>query len=703
MKKQSSNKNKQAFNNTIEKIKQFNYKKAYKKVKKNIKGILLYNRQFVAYVILALISCILVRVFTIGTKFEFWPMFFDLSVIILFGSLSFLVKPKKRYIPLQIILIIITIMNIINAVYYAFYDFASFSLLSSLGQASDVTGAIFEQLKIHHFIYLIMPIAFWYINKTLKEKDYFNVVEKYDGGKRMFLEVLIIGGICLFINISSLTGTDISRLTKQWNREYIVKRFGIVVYQGNDLFQTIRSKLSSIFGYEEAESNFITYYTENPYQQDKNKYTNLFEGYNVVTIHMESIMTFLIDLKVNGVEVTPNLNRLTKESMYFDNFYAQISSGTSSDTEFTYSSSLLPVQLGTVNVSYYNRSYQTLQSLLKEKNYYTFSMHGNKASMWNRNRMHPSLGYEEFYSSEFYKIDEIVGLGLSDKSFFTQSESILNDIDEMVKDKDNDYKNWMGTIITLSNHTPFDINNYIDETELFDVTYHTGKKDENGEEIIFEYLEGTTIGNYLKSAHYADECLGEFIDYVKGNDMFKKTLFVMYGDHAAQLSKNQFKTFINYDFETGKQMEKEDENYVDYDYYENELFKKTPLVIWTPNETKNEKLKGKFSYPMGMIDVLPTISNMLNITPKYALGHDIFMTKNNNVIIFPNGNFLSKKVYYYNSKNEYKMLDKNGILEDDYIEKNKKHAEEMLRLSNDIIVYDLIAKAGEKVGEKDNE
>ena len=185
--------------------------------------------------------------------------------------------------------------------------------------------------------------------------------------------------------------------------------------------------------------------------------------------------------------------------------------------------------------------------------------------------------------------------------------------------------------------------------------------------------------------------------------MFKKTLFVMYGDHAAQLSKNQFKTFINYDFETGKQMEKEDENYVDYDYYENELFKKTPLVIWTPNETKNEKLKGKFSYPMGMIDVLPTISNMLNITPKYALGHDIFMTKNNNVIIFPNGNFLSKKVYYYNSKNEYKMLDKNGILEDDYIEKNKKHAEEMLRLSNDIIVYDLIAKAGEKVGEKDNE
>ena len=47
-------------------------------------------------------------------------------------------------------------------------------------------------------------------------------------------------------------------------------------------------------------------------------------------------MNFLINLKINGVEVTPNLNKLVNESMYFDKFYPQVSVGTSSDTEFTF-------------------------------------------------------------------------------------------------------------------------------------------------------------------------------------------------------------------------------------------------------------------------------------------------------------------------------------------------------------------------------
>ena len=140
----------------------------------------------------------------------------------------------------------------------------------------------------------------------------------------------------------------------------------------------------------------------------------------------------------------------------------------------------MPAQSGTVFVSYYNRNYVTLEKLLSEKKYYTFSMHGNKASMWNRSKMHVSLGYDDFYSEEYYNVDETVGLGLSDKSFFTQSEALIKQISDMVSDS-SDYNNWMGTMITLSNHTPFD-----DESlkNSFDVTYHTGKYDENGNEIV---------------------------------------------------------------------------------------------------------------------------------------------------------------------------------------------------------------------------
>lgn len=682
------------------KLKNFDFSLFIRKNKKNYANFFRYNVQFISYVLLCLLSCSLLRTFTIGKFFDLGAIFFDLALILVFGAFAYLFKPRKQFPYFLTIMIVITIMNVINSVYYSFFNsYASFGLLASLSQTGEVTDAVYEKIKLTHLIYIILPVIYYFIHKYLVKKDYFSVVEKIEAGKKLFIEVLLFSGICLSINVAFLTGTDVSRFSKQWNREYNVERFGIIVYQLNDGVQTIINRLSSLFGYEEAVERFTTYFKENPYKHEENEYTDLFEGYNVVVMHLESIMSFLIDLKINGEEVTPNLNKLVKESMYFDNFYPQVSAGTSSDTEFTFSSSLMPVQSGTVFVSYYNRSYITLQNLLADKGYYTFSMHGNKASMWNRNKMHPKLGYMDFYSQDHYTIDEEVGLGLSDHSFFKQSESIIKDINTMVNDTD-EYNNYMGTIITLSNHTPF-MKDGIPFSN-FDVTYHTGKKDILGNEIIYDYLEEkdlTMMGNYIKSVHYADKCLGEYLDYVRSNHEYDKTLFVLYGDHAAQLSRKEFGRFINYDFLTGEQREESDPKYVDYDYYENELFKKTPLILWT----KDKKITGKISYPMGMIDCLPTLANMLGIVNKYQLGHDIFSIKDDNVVVFPNGNFLTNKVYYNNSKNETKIFFESEILDDDYIDKRRKYADEILTISNDIIVYNLIERvvnAESKVGGK---
>ena len=73
-----------------------------------------------------------------------------------------------------------------------------------------------------------------------------------------------------------------------------------------------------------------------------NSYTNIFEGKNVIVIHGESMMTNAMDLEFNGQQVTPTLNKLRDEGMFFSNFYSQVSVGTSSDSELTYNTSLLP-------------------------------------------------------------------------------------------------------------------------------------------------------------------------------------------------------------------------------------------------------------------------------------------------------------------------------------------------------------------------
>ena len=101
---------------------------------------------------------------------------------------------------------------------------------------------------------------------------------------------------------------------------------------------------------------------------------------------------------------------------------------------------------------------------------------------------------------------------------------------------------------------------------------------------------------------------------------------------------------------------------------------------------------------MGMIDVLPTLGNMFGFKSDYALGNDIFNIKNDNIVIFPNGNFLTNKVYYNNSKSEYKLLDeKSMVIDEEYIPEMKNYTEKMLELSNNIIVYNLIELEGDKI------
>ena len=98
-----------------------------------------------------------------------------------------------------------------------------------------------------------------------------------------------------------------------------------------------------------------------------------------------------------------------------------------------------------------------------------------------------------------------------------------------------------------------------------------------------------------------------------------------------------------------------------------------------------------------MIYVLPTVGNMVGFSSKYALGHDIFEIKDNNIIPFPNGNFLTSNVYYNNSKGEYKVLKESAVIDENTIENGKEYTEKVLEISNDIIVYNLIETEGDNI------
>ena len=459
-------------------------------------------------------------------------------------------------------------------------------------------------------------------------------------------------------------------------------RFGIYIYQSSDLVSSIQPKLNSMFGYDKAKKNFNDYFADKG-EMKTNEYTNIFKDKNVLVIHAESMQQNLIDLEFNDLKVTPTLNKLAEEGMYFSNYYSQVSVGTSSDAELTFSTSLMPTKSGTAFVSYPNREYNSIQKLLKEQGYYTFSMHANNADFWNRRTMYKSLGYDYFYSKKDYEVtaENTIGLGLSDIEFFTQSIPKLQKIDE-------ENENWYGVMIMLTNHTPFSDTDKYGEFPV-DIKETITNEDGTTEDVSFPYMAGTKLGNYFKSAHYADGALGNFITQLDEAGLLEDTVLVIYGDHDARLSKKDYNRLYNYDKENDKILDEDDPNYKEYGSYQYELGRKVPFIIWT-KDMEDTKYNQEIKEVMGMYDALPTLGNMLGIYNEYQLGNDIFNVIGNNIVCFPNGNWVTNKAYYNSQKVEYLSLNGEAISEEE-INYNTEYTNKLLDVSNDIIVFNLLA------------
>ena len=715
-----------------------------KSIPGKIKGFCSTHMLFMLFVFSALVNSFVLRAFTVKFTYNFVkPILADVAAVLIIGTFGFLIKPKRRIIYYMIFNCIFVFLCITNSIYYTNYkSFASVSLLSTASQLGGVMDAVTKNImEPKDLLFLWSVVAMIVLSIFIKKKkpDYYENLAKKKRGKRYFLCTLIIG--LAFAGTAALmfTGTDYSRLRKQWNREYTLATFGLYTYQISDTVQSIYSKVNLMFGYDESKEQFTNFYTDKDTKDavsKQNDYSNIFKGKNMLVIHAESIQGFTLSTCMNGEEVTPTLNKLASEGLYFSNFYAQESVGTSSDSEFTFSTSLMPASTGTVAINYWDRNYTSIQKLIKEKGYFVFSMHGNNGSYWNRINLHNSLGYDKFfnYSTDF-DIDETIGLGLSDKSFFRQAVPKIKDIDQ-------NNKNWYGALIMLTNHTPF---TDIERVSDFDVDFKYKKiNEETGlyEEVSAPFLEGTKLGSYLKSVHYADEALAQLLQDMDKEGLLDDTVVIIYGDHDAKVKEEEYDRYFNYNPFTDSVLEEGDPGYIPVDDFYYNINRQVPFIIWEKEADFEPK---EITTVMGMYDVLPTLGNMFGFSDPYALGHDIMSIDSDkeNVVIFPNGNFVTDSIYYNSQKDIYfdlkdyknvaecvscnqkykdmpipiydetrdgifKAIDDedyseaacearkdDGVVDEAYIQAYSDYAELRISISNSIIYYDMINKTAD--------
>lgn len=550
----------------------------------------------------------------------------DLVILLLICSFSFLVRKRNLY--FLIFSIILSSICCINSVYYNNYnDFASVYLFETMFQAFKLPSeAVTSVFQVSDFIFIwqiLLMIILYRMNK-------------YEKNVTNFKRSLLVTFSLFVIILLTCNSNDIYRLTHDWNKSYVVRNFGIYSYQVNDIFTVTKKFICPNCGKEEAQVIVDEYFRNKG--TEENEYTNIFKDKNILFIHAESVQQMFLNSEINNQVITPNLNKLASEGLYFSNYYSQESVGTSSDTEFTITNSILPVGTGTVFINYDYNNYQSMIKSFEEIGYYTFSMHGNICEYWNRSQMYQAIGYDKFYCYNDYNLDDQIGIGLSDKSFFSQSADIISDIH-------NNYDKFYGTLIMLTNHTPF----YNDGKVEFDVGN----------------MEGTKIGNYLKLLHYADEAIGEFITKLDDLGVLEDTVIVIYGDHDAKFTIKQYEEYL------GK----------DIDFYEYEQLTKVPLIIWT----KDKQVQGEITKIMGAYDVMPTLANMFDFEYEYALGHDIFSI-DENIVVFPNGNWVTDKVYYNNQLSDYKVYNE---VSEEYLKENEEKAKKVVEISNYLIRYNL--------------
>jgi len=609
------------------------------------------NLMFVTFVISGVINSFLLRVTTVGFNYNFIkPILADLALCLFFGLFGFCFRPRRRFPYFLAVNIFFVILSAGNSIYYTNYrSFLSVSLISTASQLGGVMNAVTNLIEIKHFIFvwsIAAQIAVYVLIKK-KKPEYFDEVEKMHMSRKDALSSFATALISLGIFAATLTGTDVSRLAKQWNREYVVGTFGLYTYQISDTVSCVHAKVSMWLGYDETQQAFAQFYnnrSQDETEQAGNEYTNIFKGKNVLVIHAESIQQFLLDTNINGEPIAPNIRKLADEGLYFSNFYAQESVGTSSDSEFTFSSSLMPASSGTVAINYWDRAYTTTQSMLKDKGYYIFSMHGNNGTYWNRLNLHKSLGYDKLYNyTDDFVLDEMIGLGLSDKSFFRQAVPKLCSISD-------EHKNWFGTLIMLTNHTPF---TDIERVSDYCVDFRYRKYDPKTgltEQVSAPFLEGTKLGSYFKSAHYADEAIGQLMQDLENSGLLEDTVIVLYGDHDAKVKENEYEYYFNYDPFRDEAVSDGDPGYIPVDPFYYNINRRVPFIIWSKGLEHKEITK-----VMGMYDVQPTLGNMLGFDNSYALGHDIFSIPEDkeNIVCFPNGSFVTDTIYYDSQKEKY--------------------------------------------------
>jgi len=564
-----------------------------------------FNNVFARNIIILLFIIKLMLFYTAVDINIFTSISFVMTISIFLGAMYIYTdnEGKKKILGFGLVYTVFSVIMFIDVIYYNYFN--QLVSVTQIMQIKNISGSE-ESVKaavpiLSIFILADIPLV-WYLTK--KAKGFYSKKSISRRSKYTILSVMMIFIIIISTNpfhwpgISKVNSTEV---VTTHVKDLIDNTIGKALYNSKSLDEIMEKESIPDEVMESIVDNLTNSALPEPAQ-----YKSIGEGKNLIVIQMESIQNFVIGKTYNGQEITPNLNELIGgDTLYFDHYYTNMGKGNTADAEFSTITGLYPVIEGASYDMYPRNDYIGLPLLLRNRGYHTSSAIGMSKDFYNRDTAYGYQGYDFFYSSDTFIMDELSGMGLTDKSMFSQ----------MADNLEKEIMPFYSFILTLTNHYPYKLEDSLISLELE------------------EEDQDTQFGNYLQAVHYTDEAIGEFIDQLKEKGLYEDSVIVLYGDHHGLncIDVENYESvseFLGYPY--------------DYDTMLN-----VPLIVNIPGAGVHETI----TTVGGQVDFLPTIANIMNLdlSESVILGQDIINAEEGfvaTVAYMLQGSFIKDDVLY---------------------------------------------------------
>lgn len=573
---------------------------------------------------------------------------FSTSFAVLFTLLSSLGKPKTNRIISIILSIFITLIYISQYVYYKFYN-SIYSVFSVIKGTEQVFGGFFSSIliMIENNILVIIIMLLPLILFIILGKKIFN----YNKSKLNNI-ILSIAFIILFL-VKSLIIIFSNNGMYSLHRLYFETHAPMLLINKTGLLSMeVMDVERFIFGFDEKfeisketsreideiEYNIIDInfdelienetnedviklheYFKNAQPTNKNEYTGIFEGKNLIYITAEGFDTIAVDK-----ELTPTLYKLVNNSFIFKNYYQPLYSISTSDGEYMALNGLLPKE-GVW--SFYRSSFidmpYGLGNVFKKMGYKEINAyHDHTYKFYDRNLSHPNLGFD--YKGCGNGLEKLINCNIWPES---DLEMINATIDDYI-----DSDSFVTYYMTVSGHL-----NY---------TFKDNSMSYKNKDLVSDLPYSEHVKAYLAANIELDRALNALITELENKGKLDDTVIVLSPDHYPYgLTKSEL-----------NEISEKDRN----DKFENFH---TSLIIYNSGMTENV-IVDKY---VSSIDLLPTIYNLFGIEydSRLLIGNDA-LSDSEGLVILSDRSWINENASYNSMTETYtKFKD----VDEDYLNK----------------------------------